>query len=66
MCKAEYMSCRDPSVKYFWLWPHVENEEKTVHFLLAWYSTKSAFLKFHSAGTYVIKLHHSNVQVTII
>ena len=27
--------------------------------------SKSAFWKFHSAGTYVIQSQHSNVQVTI-
>ena len=36
-----------------------------VYFLPALYGSKSAFWKFHSAGTYVITLPHNNIQVTI-
>ena len=40
-------------------------KEKVVYFLPALYSSKSGFWKFHGAGTYVITLHHDNIQVTI-
>ena len=65
VCKAEYISMLGiPRENILSKSPMSARRESHVFFAgMTRFNgvTKSAFWKFHSAGTYVIKLHHNNV-----